>query len=148
MDKMIDTLIASVDKVPYGIRWICKQIRELCRSHFPMATREQCCSMIGGFFLLRYVNPAVVSPQAFMLVNEKLSNYTRRNLTVLAKVMQNLANNVTFGGVKEYFMEPLNKVLSRNRDRVNRFLEELTNVAELEEHLNVRISSAQGLVVV
>ena len=45
--------------------------------------------------------------------------------------MQNLANNVKFGGVKEAYMEPLNVVLDRNRDRMNEFLLALTEVEDL-----------------
>mmetsp|Transcript_6380 Transcript_6380/g.18071 ORF Transcript_6380/g.18071 Transcript_6380/m.18071 type:complete len:759 (+) Transcript_6380:76-2352(+) len=136
-DEFLSALIASLDSVPYGIRWICRQIRLLTTERFPDATREQVCSLIGGFYLLRFVNPAIVTPQAFMLVETKLSANTRRNLTLLAKVLQNLANNVQFGGVKEFFMAPLNAVLDSNKERVNTFLEKLTNVTDLGKHLNL-----------
>tara|TARA_R110002050_G_scaffold108465_6_gene219129 strand:- start:544 stop:990 length:447 start_codon:yes stop_codon:yes gene_type:complete len=63
------------------------------------------------------------------------------SLLQLAKVLQNLANNVEFGGVKEFFMSPLNVVLDSNKNRVNDFLEKLTNVTDLGKHLNVRLSS-------
>jgi Ras GTPase-activating-like protein IQGAP2/3 len=131
----LNAILNSTDLVPYGIRWICKQIRELTKSKFPTSTRAQTCSLIGGFFLLRFINPAIVTPQAFMLVDAKLSVNTRRNLTLLAKILQNLANNVQFGGVKEFFMEPLNPFLERSRDRLNDFLETLTRVDNLSEHL-------------
>eukprot|EP01133_Synstelium_polycarpum_P007296 gene7296-8484_t len=136
-DRFIESIIGSIDAVPYGIRWICRQIRELVKSKFPTATRAQTCGLIGGFFLLRYINPAVVSPQAFMLVDAKLSNNTKKNLTYPAKMMQNLANNVMFGGVKEFFMEPLNVFLDKNKDRLNDFLENLTRVDNLSDHLNL-----------
>mmetsp|Transcript_17716 Transcript_17716/g.53103 ORF Transcript_17716/g.53103 Transcript_17716/m.53103 type:complete len:779 (+) Transcript_17716:136-2472(+) len=136
-DRFISAFIDSIADVPYGIRWICQQIRLLTKTSFPDATRNQTCSLIGGFYLLRFVNPAIVTPQAFMLVNSKLSANTRRNLTLLAKILQNLANNIRFGGVKEFFMEPLNAVLDRNRERVNSFLEEMTRVEDLQEHLNL-----------
>lgn len=136
-DQFITALIDSIDNVPYGIRWICKQIRSLVKLYFPESTRKDHCSMIGGFFLLRFINPAIVTPQAFMLVDTKLSPKARRNLTLLAKIMQNLANNVQFGGVKEFFMEPLNVVLERNRDKLNNFLEELTHVDDLSQHLSL-----------
>jgi Ras GTPase-activating-like protein IQGAP2/3 len=29
--KFIDSIISSLDNVPYGIRWICKQIREFSK---------------------------------------------------------------------------------------------------------------------
>uniref|UniRef100_A0A7S4PCN8 Ras-GAP domain-containing protein n=1 Tax=Paramoeba aestuarina TaxID=180227 RepID=A0A7S4PCN8_9EUKA len=136
-DDFLTALIKSLDSVPYGIRWICRQIRGLTVNRFPDATREQICSLIGGFYLLRFVNPAIVTPQAFMLVETKLSANTRRNLTLLAKVLQNLANNVQFGGVKEFFMAPLNAVLDSNKARVNEFMERLTDVTDLDKHLNL-----------
>ncbi|EAL62943.1 RasGTPase-activating protein [Dictyostelium discoideum AX4] len=136
-DQFLDSILSSVDAVPYGIRWICKQIRELVKQKFPQATRAQTCGLIGGFFLLRYINPAVVTPQAFMLVDAKLSNNTKRNLTFPAKMLQNLANNIMFGGVKEFFMEPLNVFLDRNKDRLNDFLESLTDVESLSDHLQL-----------
>eukprot|EP01114_Cavostelium_apophysatum_P006458 TRINITY_DN1777_c0_g3_i1.p1 TRINITY_DN1777_c0_g3~~TRINITY_DN1777_c0_g3_i1.p1 ORF type:complete len:766 (+),score=273.66 TRINITY_DN1777_c0_g3_i1:272-2569(+) len=135
--RFIDAIIASLDSVPYGIRWICKQIREFAKDKYPKATREQVCSLIGGFFLLRFVNPAVVTPQAFMLVDAKLSANTRRNLTLLAKILQNLANNAQFGGLKEFFMSPLNEFLGNVRSRFNTFLEDLTRVQDLDEHLQL-----------
>lgn len=134
-NTFLNAILNSTDLVPYGIRWICKQIRELTRLKFPTATRAQTCSLIGGFFLLRFINPAIVTPQAFMLVDAKLSVNTRRNLTLLAKILQNLANNVQFGGVKEFFMEPLNPFLDKSKDRLNDFLENLTRVDNLSEHL-------------
>lgn len=61
----------------------------------------------------------------------------RRNLTLLAKIMQNLANNVDFGGVKEGYMAPLNPVLERNRERLHDFLDDLTNVNDLNVHIGI-----------
>ncbi|EGG15734.1 RasGTPase-activating protein [Cavenderia fasciculata] len=145
-DTFIESIIGSIDSVPYGIRWICRQIRELVKTKFPQATRAQTCGLIGGFFLLRYINPAVVSPQAFMLVDAKLSNNTKKNLTYPAKMMQNLANNIEFGGVKEFFMAPLNTFLDRNKERLNDFLEQLTNVDNLNDHLSLDKYIALGRV--
>lgn len=136
-DQFISAFIASLDLVPYGIRWICRQISLLTREMFPTASREQTLSLVGGFYLLRFVNPAVVTPQAFMLVEAKLSANARRNLTLLAKILQNLANNIQFGGVKEFYMAPLNSVLDSNKPRINNFLEKLTDVEDLEAHLNL-----------
>ena len=93
------------------------------------------CSLIGGFFLLRFVNPAIVTPQAFLLVESKLSAETKRNLTLVAKLLQNVANNVKFGGVKEQFMAPLNAFLNAVQSRVNDFFDELTRVQSLDERL-------------
>lgn len=52
-------------------------------------------------------------------------------------MLQNLSNNVPFGGVKEFYMESLNPMLDRNTPLMNDFLEHLTEVDELVEHLSV-----------
>ena len=94
-DDFISALINSMKAIPYGIRWICKQIRIFMVQHFPESTSAQHCSMIGGFFLLRFVNPAIVTPQAFMLVESKLSPATRRNLTLVSNQFHQLFHSLT-----------------------------------------------------
>jgi hypothetical protein len=41
------------------------------------------CSLIGGFFFLRFVNPAIVMPQAYMLVESVPGKHPRRTLTLV-----------------------------------------------------------------
>lgn len=100
-NSFLVTIIDSLEDVPYGIRWICKQIRSLTRvrssSHFylaclsererqrkyPEATDIAICSLIGGFFFLRFINPAVVTPQAYMLVDGVPAKHPRRTLTLV-----------------------------------------------------------------
>ena len=92
------TIIESMESVPYGIRWICKQIRSLTRvrtlvpfmlslTHlqrkYPEATDYAICSLIGGFFFLRFINPAIVTPQAYMLVEGVPAKHPRRTLTLV-----------------------------------------------------------------
>jgi len=136
-DDFVNQLVNSLDVVPYGIRWISRQICTLFKEKFPDASQGHKCSVIGGFFLLRFVNPAIVTPNAFMLIETKLSAQTKRNLTLIAKMLQNVANNVPFGGVKEFFMEALNPMLERNTPIMNAFLERLCDVEDLNDHLSM-----------
>ena len=39
--------------------------------------------MIGGFFFLRFINPAIVTPQAYMLVEGVPAKHPRRTLTLV-----------------------------------------------------------------
>lgn len=39
--------------------------------------------MIGGFFFLRFINPAIVTPQAYMLVDGVPAKFPRRTLTLV-----------------------------------------------------------------
>ena len=50
---------------------------------YPEATDASICSLIGGFFFLRFINPAIVTPQAYMLVDGAPAKHPRRTLTLV-----------------------------------------------------------------
>jgi len=135
VDKMVRVLASSAEDVPYGIRFICRQIKQLVLQKFPDMKHEQVCGTIGGFFMLRFVNPAIATPNAHMLIEGKLNPTQRRNMTIIAKILQNLSNNIAFGGVKEQYMVCLNDILKKNNPILNSFLDSLTKVEDLEQRL-------------
>lgn len=71
-----------------------------------------------------FISPAVVSPETIGIDIPK-ENYVvlRRGLMVIAKIIQNLANNIFFG--KEAHMTIFNKFLEDNITNVTRFLSEM-----------------------
>src|SRR5258706_9896051 len=91
------TIIESLETVPYGIRWICKQIRSLTRRKYPDATDYAICSLIGGFFFLRFINPAIVTPQAYMLVEGVPAKHPRRTLTLVSSMKTRPVLTLIFG---------------------------------------------------
>ncbi|KAG0052839.1 glyceraldehyde-3-phosphate dehydrogenase 1, partial [Linnemannia elongata] len=134
-NSFLDTILESLDQVPYGIRWICKQIRSLTKRKYPDATDFSICSLIGGFFFLRFINPAIVTPQAYMLVDGLPSKHPRRTLTLIAKLLQNLANKPSYA--KEAYMMTLNPFVENNKARINKFLNDLCEVGDFYESLEM-----------
>ncbi|KAI0766755.1 Rho GTPase activation protein [Irpex lacteus] len=126
-NSFLVTIIESMESVPYGIRWICKQIRSLTRRKYPEATDYAICSLIGGFFFLRFINPAIVTPQAYMLVDGVPAKFPRRTLTLIAKMLQNLANKPSYA--KEAYMITLNPFVENNKARINQFLNNCARLA-------------------
>jgi GTPase-activator protein for Ras-like GTPase len=80
---------------------------------------------VGAFIFLRFFCPAIVAPEVEGLVSTTPSKEMRRGLTLIAKIIQNLANNVLFGA-KEPYMYPLNDFLTQNIYRVTTFLREIS----------------------
>lgn len=66
-----------------------------------------------------------MAPDVEGLVSSAPSKEMRRGLLLIAKVIQNLANNVLFGA-KEPYMFPLNHFLTQNIYRVTTFLREIS----------------------
>ena len=85
--------------------------------------------------MLRFINPAIVTPQAFMLVEGSPGANPRRTLTLIAKLLQNLANRASLN--KETYMLILNPFVEHNEPRFNRFLNDLCEVGDFYEALEV-----------
>ncbi|KZS88128.1 ras GTPase-activating protein [Sistotremastrum niveocremeum HHB9708] len=134
-NSFLMTIIESMESVPYGIRWICKQIRSLTRRKYPDATDYAICSLIGGFFFLRFINPAIVTPQAYMLVEGVPAKHPRRTLTLIAKMLQNLANKPSYA--KEAYMIILNPFVENNKARINLFLNNLCEIGDFYDTLEM-----------
>lgn len=80
---------------------------------------------VGAFIFLRFFCPAIVAPEVEGLVPTPPSKEMRRGLLLIAKIIQNLANNVLFG-TKEPYMFPLNLFLVQNIHVVMGFLREIS----------------------
>eukprot|EP00033_Pygsuia_biforma_P001925 GCRY01002146.1.p1 GENE.GCRY01002146.1~~GCRY01002146.1.p1 ORF type:complete len:866 (+),score=266.59 GCRY01002146.1:318-2915(+) len=133
---MVRHLFKSYNQIPYGIRWLCKQIKALTLSKFPDASAKEQNSLIGGYLFLRFLNPNILAPDGLSLVQGKISPTGRRNLVLLSKVIQNVSNQVPFGK-KESFMEEFNSVVDELGSELNEFLGKIIQVPELEEFLQV-----------
>ncbi|KAI0554802.1 GTPase [Xylaria curta] len=129
------TIIDGLHEAPYGIRWICKQIRSLTKRKYPEANDQVICTLIGGFFFLRFINPAIVTPKSYMLIDGIPAERPRRTLTLIAKMLQNLANKPSYA--KEPYMAKLSPFIQQNKDRVNKFMLDLCEVQDFYESLEV-----------
>jgi len=83
---------------------------------------------IGAFFFLRFICPAIISPELYGLTfSTELNNQQRRYLLLITKVLQKLANFSEFGNTEEY-MKKLNDFIYTNRDQMSDFLEEISTI--------------------
>ncbi len=150
-NTFLNTIIDHLEETPYGIRWICKQIRSLSKRKYPDAQDHTICTLIGGFFFLRFINPAIVTPQPYMLIDSTPEENPKRTLTYVcisrvipsvptnslqvAKMLQNLANKPAYA--KEPYMVKLQPFIQQNKERINKFMLDLCEVQDFYETLEM-----------
>lgn len=127
----IDDICASSVSIPTSFRKICSIISSAVMPRFPEAKY----TAVGAFIFLRFFCPAIVAPEVEGLVSGTPTKDMRRGLLLIAKVVQNLANNVLFGA-KEPYMFPLNDFLTQNIYRVTTFLREISVAPEKTDSPN------------
>lgn len=129
------SLEASLPHVPYGIRWIAKQVRAALGRREPACSDEAACALLGTVFYLRYVNPAIVAPHTCCLAEHAPTGHVRRALTLLAKALQSLVNEPA--AHKEPALAPLRTFLDAHRARARTFLHALADVGDFADALDV-----------
>ncbi|XP_012270606.1 probable Ras GTPase-activating protein isoform X3 [Orussus abietinus] len=79
-------------------------------------------NLISASIFLRFLCPAILSPSLFNITHEYPNEKAARNLTLVAKTLQTLANFTRFQG-KENFMEYMNDLLEREASAMKNFLQ-------------------------
>lgn len=122
----LEIVSASAPAIPSMFREICAHMGKAVNDVWPEAKFQT----LGAFIFLRFISPAIVNP-GIVDVEVPPDPVLRRGLMNIAKIMQNLANNIFFG--KEVHMVPLNDFLRANIVNVTRYLSEINKYTPPED---------------
>lgn len=135
-DIFLTRILDGVDKIPFGMRWICKQLGVMSKERFPDADKYKIGSLIGGNIFLRFFCPAIVTPDAINFISSKPSKIMRKNLIYIVKILQALSNGIPFGD-KEQHLTVLNPYLEKYKERIQEYFENLIQVEDPEDSLQL-----------
>uniref|UniRef100_A0A8C7KI78 IQ motif containing GTPase activating protein 2 n=1 Tax=Oncorhynchus kisutch TaxID=8019 RepID=A0A8C7KI78_ONCKI len=139
-DKVLNSIVSSLDNIPYGMRYVAKVLKNSLHEKFPDATEDELLKIVGNLLYYRYMNPAIVAPDGFDIIDMsaggQLHSDQRRNLGSVAKMLQHAAANKLFEGENAH-MTPMNNYISQTyqKFRVNIKLLSHTAYIQLLEHL-------------
>jgi hypothetical protein len=120
--QFFTALTASSELVPPPLRAIAAHLHKEVAKKYPEAAR----SAVGGYICLRFVCPAMMTPRAFGVVSVDPPARAARALTLVSKIVQNVANGLEFK--KEAFMMPFNDFVLANQASMNAFIDKVIAV--------------------
>jgi neurofibromin 1 len=123
--KLYQNIVESSEFVPREIKSLLYEVSSAVSQKY----HDYKYKSVGAFFFLRFVVPSITTPHIYGLLEIPPDEMSQRNLILLAKVLQNLANEVQFGS-KEDYMTKLNDFISENINSLHIFLDSIAGSRE------------------
>ena len=125
--KVFDAILSSADKFPTQLRSMCHCLYQVLGKRFPTLLQQN-IGAVGTVIFLRFINPAIVSPQELGIVTKNVPSHIKRGLMLLSKILQNIANHVEFS--KEQHMLYFNDFLKSHFETCRKFFIEISSDCE------------------
>lgn len=139
-DKFLNTITQSMDKIPFGMRYMAKVLKAALWKKFPLAPEKDVLKIVGNLIYYRYINSAIVAPDAFDIIdvgaNKALSADQRRNLGSIAKILQFAASNKGFAGDSAH-LSCMNDYIRDAHKKFKNFFQVACEVEDPENHFNI-----------
>ncbi|XP_047559972.1 ras GTPase-activating-like protein IQGAP3 [Lutra lutra] len=135
-DRFLAAIMSSVEHIPYGMRYVAKVLQTTLTERFPAASDDEVYKVVGNLLYYRFLNPAVVAPDAFDVVavaaGGALTPSQRHTLGAVAQVLQHTAAGKAFSGPSRH-LRALNDYLQDTHIKFRRFVCRACRVPEPEE---------------
>uniref|UniRef100_A0A3Q4B9D8 Uncharacterized protein n=1 Tax=Mola mola TaxID=94237 RepID=A0A3Q4B9D8_MOLML len=139
-DRVLKAITSNLNKLPYGLRYTAKVLRDALWAKFPGASEDELYKIVGNLVYYRYMNPAIVAPDGFDVVERSagstLQPEQRHILGSIARMLQHAAANKHFHG-DGYHIRTLNQYISQTHSKFRKFLMCVCDVPEPEERFNM-----------
>jgi len=131
--QVLDGICGSADQLPSTIRAISHFVYTEVGRVFPGFEYVG----VGNFLFLRFICPALISPESYGLSEE----HRHRSILLITKILQKLANGGKFGN-KEEFMDPLNDFLDENQPKMIQFLDHCATSSVYKDDMRMEVSDS------
>lgn len=116
-DQFFTSLEELLFKMPYGVRYIAQEMFNSLVAKFPNDEQSNILQLVGHWLWKGYLQPALLEPEKFGVVDRGLSHEHKRNLGEVAKVLGQIAAGRLFGP-ENVFLQPLNTYVGESIGRL------------------------------
>ncbi|KAJ3048672.1 hypothetical protein HDU99_009098, partial [Rhizoclosmatium hyalinum] len=119
--------------MPYGIRYIAMQLKQTMMEKFP-GSKTEVLKIVGNLLYYRYMNPAIVAPEGFDIIECSISPIQRRNLAEVAKTLHSISVARLTGTESN---PELSEYITNSNKKFMQFFNEASEVVPSEEYFGI-----------
>lgn len=142
-ELLLQRIFQSVNHCPPPVRNLLSFIREASIAKFPHAPTVKHTS-VTSFIFLRFFVPAVLNPKLFGLTANMPSEQHMRIFTLVAGILQKLANLTKYREL-ELYINALNPFLEENFPKARAFVDDLVAIEPVGRGMQRRMSVANTI---
>lgn len=126
INLFLTTIFEEFKKAPHQLKMIANEMAKAVEEKFP----DKKIQAIGGFMFLRFICPAISTPEVHGLC-KSIHDHTKRHFLLIAKVIQAVINNVPFVQ-KDPYLKDFNHFVTDYQSIIERHFNDFIK----EEHVN------------
>ncbi|KAJ5986220.1 hypothetical protein N7451_010585, partial [Penicillium sp. IBT 35674x] len=136
-DQFFAALEDFLYRMPFGIRYLTKQMYENLLARFPNEDPGFVLQTVGHWAWKSYFQPAVLEPEKYGVVDRGLTQEQKRNLGEIAKVVAQVASGRLFGAAENVYLQPLNTYIGESIQRLGRIWGQMISVQDAEAYFDI-----------
>ncbi|KAI7869374.1 hypothetical protein BDF14DRAFT_1784332 [Spinellus fusiger] len=135
-ENFLAAITSATDQVPYGIRIVARELRLVLEENFPNEGPDRIVKILGNFIYYRYLNPAIVAPEQYDVIDDNIHPVQRKNLAEISKMLQQISSGKVFAA-DDMFLAPLNDYVYNAGKRFYDWFMKLTDVEDPETYFSM-----------
>ena len=112
-DQFLASLEDSLHRMPFGVRFVAQQMYEQVLSKYQDEEPAFVIQLVGQWLWRNYLQSALTEPEKHGVIDRALTQEQKRNLSEIAKVLNQIASGREFAGENVY-LQPLNSYLKES----------------------------------
>ncbi|KAF1990252.1 putative ras GTPase activating protein [Aulographum hederae CBS 113979] len=127
----------TIQKMPFGVRYIARSMWWDLADAMPHEDPGVLLRVVGQWVWKHYLGPSLAQPEQWGVVDRGLSPLNKKNLSTIAKVLNQIAMARPFSG-DDVLFKPLDKYITEViNTRVTGIWERMVDVPDVEQHFDL-----------
>ncbi|SCV68238.1 BQ2448_359 [Microbotryum intermedium] len=134
-DTFLQAFYDSTRSMPYGIRYIAREVHQALHARFPDEPAHEHLRVAGHIVFYRFLQPAIVAPETFGIVEGVMTPRQRQNLSEVCKLLNQISVGRLFGDDQPH-LQPMNDYIGACVQDFSRWITDVIHVEDAEVHFH------------